>query len=51
MEKIEFNHGWTCRAKSETKEIPITLPHDAMICEKRTEKSLAFLSFDFAKFL
>lgn len=41
MKKIDFNKGWTCRCLSgEEKPYPVTLPHDAMISEKRSEESL-----------
>lgn len=41
MKKIDFNKGWTCRCLSgEEKPYPVTLPHDAMISEKRSEESM-----------
>lgn len=40
MKKIEFSHDWTYREKNEKNEIAITLPHDAMIYESRSKKSL-----------
>lgn len=41
MRKIEFSHDWTCRCLREgSKEIQVTLPHDAMISEKRSAQSL-----------
>lgn len=41
MKKIDFNKGWICRCVSrEEKPCPVTLPHDAMISEKRSEESL-----------
>lgn len=41
MEKIEFNHGWICKCQNTGhEEMAVKLPHDAMITEKRTEKSL-----------
>lgn len=40
MKKIDFNHGWTyCRAGEETAKKEVTLPHDAMISERRTQDS------------
>lgn len=40
MKKYDFNHGWTCRALSDgSVPCPVTLPHDAMISEERTEDS------------
>ena len=42
MQKIEFNHGWTCRCLTRPGEaVPVTLPHDAMLSEPRTEESVA----------
>ncbi len=41
MKKIEFNNNWMCQCMEPGSEsIPVTLPHDAMISEKRSEKSL-----------
>lgn len=41
MKKIEFNHDWRCKVQnSEDEGILVTLPHDAMITEKRSKKSL-----------
>lgn len=41
MKKIEFNHDWLCKCQTEEGEgTPVTLPHDAMITEDRSEKSL-----------
>lgn len=41
MKKIEFNHNWICKCQNSKEEgIPVTLPHDAMITEKRSKKSL-----------
>lgn len=41
MKKIEFNHNWICK-RLNTKEagVVVTLPHDAMITENRSDKSL-----------
>ncbi len=42
MKKIEFNHGWTCRCLTRPGEaVPVTLPHDAMLSEPRSEESVA----------
>ena len=36
MRKIAFNDGWTCRhAVDSGKGKPVTIPHDAMLDEKR----------------
>lgn len=41
MKKIEFNHDWICKCQSsEDAGVKVTLPHDAMITEERSEKSL-----------
>lgn len=41
MREIEFNHGWICtRQGSDQQGIAVTLPHDAMITEKRSGKSM-----------
>lgn len=41
MRKIEFNHDWICRRQNaDDAGVKVTLPHDAMITEKRSEKSL-----------
>ena len=38
MKAMDFNHGWTCRHLDEPgTERPVTLPHDAMLAEKRDE--------------
>lgn len=38
--KIDFCEGWTCcRADRKEKEYPVTLPHDAMLGEKRVFES------------
>ena len=40
MKKLDFNRGWTCRhLDGEGPGRPVTIPHDAMISEKRTEDS------------
>ena len=40
MKKIDFNDGWTyCRIWEETTKTAVTIPHDAMISEKRTQDS------------
>ena len=40
MKKIDFNDGWTyCRIGEETTKKIVTIPHDAMISEKRTQDS------------
>lgn len=41
MRKVEFNHDWYCKEQKTSGEgVLVTLPHDAMITEKRSEKSL-----------
>lgn len=41
MQKVDFNRDWVCRCLTrEDTEHPVTLPHDAMLCEIRTEESL-----------
>jgi beta-galactosidase len=40
MKKIEFNENWICKRADGTNQMKVTLPHDAMITEKRSEKSL-----------
>lgn len=38
MKKISFHTGWTCKHLNETgAAVAVTLPHDAMFAEKRTE--------------
>lgn len=40
MYKIEFNDNWVCRCLDSCDEgVSVTLPHDAMIIEKRSENS------------
>ena len=37
MQWIDFNRGWTCRRLDGSNDpLPVTLPHDAMLEEKRT---------------
>ena len=45
MRKIAFNDGWTRRhAVDSGKGKPFTIPHDAMLDEKRTPRGLALTS-------
>ena len=40
MKKLDFNRGWTYRRLNEEGPgRPVTIPHDAMISEKRTQES------------
>lgn len=39
MRKISFHTGWTCKHLNEKGAASVTLPHDAMFAEKRTEIS------------
>ncbi len=40
MKKTDFNRDWTCRCLTrDEEEYPVTLPHDAMISEPRSEES------------
>lgn len=40
MQKIDFNRDWICKCLTREEEaFPVTLPHDAMIGEPRTEQS------------
>ena len=40
MQKLDFNRGWTCKCLTRNEEAyPVTLPHDAMLSEPRTEES------------
>ena len=40
MRKIEFNHNWICRCLNHEDEgVSVTLPHDAMITETRSDQS------------
>ena len=42
MKKIDFNKNWTCRCLTRDEEpYSVTLPHDAMRSEPRTEESLS----------
>lgn len=39
MRRFDFNQDWTCHRAGETEKKQVTLPHDAMISEKRTADS------------
>ena len=40
MQKIDFNKDWMCRCLTRDEEAyPVTLPHDAMLSEPRTQES------------
>ena len=40
MKKVDFNRDWTCRCLTRDEgEFAVTLPHDAMISEPRSEES------------
>ena len=40
MQKIDFNKGWMCRCLTRDEgAYPVTLPHDAMLSEPRTQES------------
>ena len=40
MQKIDFNKDWLCRCLTRDEEAyPVTLPHDAMLSEPRTQES------------
>ena len=42
MRKTDFNKGWTCRCLTrEGANMAVTLPHDAMLSEPRTQDSVA----------
>ena len=42
MKKLDFNRGWTCKCLTRAEDAhPVTLPHDAMRAEPRTEDSAA----------
>lgn len=42
MKKTDFNRNWTCRCLTrEGEPSPVTLPHDAMLSEPRSEESAA----------
>ena len=42
MKKIDFNRNWTCRCLTRDEEpYSVTLPHDAMRSEPRTEESVS----------
>lgn len=41
MQKLNFNHNWTCRCITRDEPVfPVTLPHDAMRAEPRSEASI-----------
>ncbi len=41
MQKLDFNKDWICKCLTREEEpYPVTLPHDAMLGEPRTEESL-----------
>lgn len=41
MKKIDFNEDWFCKCQnSDEPGVKVTIPHDAMITENRSEKSL-----------
>ena len=37
---LDFNDNWTFRKEGETLSVPVTLPHDAMLTEKRRASAL-----------
>ena len=37
MQKISFNEGWAYGHLGADSLVPVTLPHDAMLCEERRE--------------
>lgn len=40
MRRVDFNEGWTCRCLTrEEEEYPVSIPHDAMRSEPRTQGS------------
>ena len=40
MQKIDFNKDWICRCLTRDEAAyPVTLPHDAMLSEPRTQES------------
>ena len=42
MKRVDFNRNWTCRCLTrEGEALPVTLPHDAMISEPRSNDSVA----------
>ena len=53
MLKIPFNDGWAYRKTTEEKFLPVTVPHDAQISEKRSKDADGgtntgwFLSYDY----
>lgn len=41
MQKLDFNRNWMCRCLTRKEEAyPVTLPHDAMLSEPRTQESV-----------
>ncbi len=41
MQKIDFNKGWMCKCLTRDEAAyPVTLPHDAMLSEPRTQESI-----------
>lgn len=40
MKKIDFNSNWICMRADGSNQIEVNLPHDAMMMENRSEKSL-----------
>ena len=42
MKRVDFNRNWTCRCLTrEGEALHVTLPHDAMISEPRSNDSVA----------
>ena len=40
MQRIDFNKGWMCKCLTRDEAVyPVTLPHDAMLSEPRTQES------------
>ena len=40
MQRIDFNKGWMCKCLTRDEAAyPVTLPHDAMLSEPRTQES------------
>ncbi|MCD8153370.1 MAG: DUF4982 domain-containing protein [Clostridiales bacterium] len=39
MEKLDFNRGWLCFEKNGETEYEVTLPHDAMLLDEKSETS------------
>ena len=45
MQKIDFNKDWICRCLTRDEAAyPVTLPHDAMLSEPRTQESTQDIS-------